>query len=440
MVRDEGLALAPSRTPLIMRADRVPLPATPEQLAAFGNLLRDRRNAAGLSRAALGRRCKLSEAMIKLVESASRAPTRKTLIRLVGVQDLGLSWDDVAILGGDAPRSSNSPSPEETALRLNCLVAPRCDPVRIEAELRRLLQGAGGHVEQWAAYHDSRSALAYVGTCHQGPRGALRDGYPILKIAECIARHAGDSALRVIALGAGAGALELRLAQQIQSETDARDLELCLIDLSAPLLCAALDAATDALSSVPMRCWGVLASFAHLPQLTHAYAEIGSLPRRRVFVLIGETLADLEHEPRFFAHQMQGAQPGDLLVVDFLPAVTPAERDPLLLMGLSALQQEWLLGIGRRYWPSQARADLSVVLEPYPLLRSSYAVTARVRLWLDRQRYKDFSLYRFKRYEPPALIDALRVCGWELLTSIPIEAGRCRASAIILRKREESTA
>lgn len=420
-----------------MRADRVTLPATLAQREAFGNLLRDRRSAAGLSRAALGRRCKLSEAMIKLVESASRAPTRKTLIRLVGVQELGLSWDDVAILGGDAPLSGSPPSSEEPEQRLNCLMAPRCDPVRIEAELRRLLQGAGGHVDQWAAYHDPRGALAYVTTCHQGSSGALRDGYPIHKIAECIARYASDSALRIIALGAGAGALELRLAQQIQNETDARDLELCLIDLSAPLLCAALDVAADALSSVPMRCWGVLASFAHLPQLTHAYAETGSTPRRRVFVLLGETLADLEHEPRFFAHQIQGAQPGDLLVVDFLHAVTPAERDPLLLLGLSSLQQEWLLGIGRRYWPSQARADLSLALEPYPLLRSSYAVTARVRLWLDTQRYKDFSLYRFKRYEPEALIEALRVSGWDLLTSIPIEAGRYRGSALLLRKREE---
>lgn len=439
MVRGTGLALASSRTPLIMRADRSTPLATLAQREAFGTLLRDRRNAAGLSRAALGRRCKLSEAMIKLVESASRAPTRKTLIRLVGVTELGLSWDDVALLGGDAPLSGSSPSSEETALRLNCLVAPRCDPVRLEAELRRLLHGAGGHVDQWAAYHDPRSALAYVATSHQGLSGALRDGYPIPRLADCITRHAGDSALRIIALGIGAGALELRLAQQIQSETDARDLELCLIDLSAPLLCAALDAATDALSSFPMRCWGVLAGFAHLPQLTHAYAETGSTPRRRVFVLLGETLADLEHESRFFAHQMQGAQPGDLLVVDFLHAVTPSERDPLLLFVPSALQQEWLLGIGRRYWPSQARADLALVLEPYPLLRSSYAVTARARLWLDKQRYKDFSLYRFKRYEPAAVVEALRVCGWELLTSIPIEAGRYRASALLLRKREEPT-
>lgn len=67
---------------------------TEKQLQDFGKLLRDRRNAAGLSRIELGRLAMLSDATIKFTESARHPPSRATLIRLIGRPELRLTWDD----------------------------------------------------------------------------------------------------------------------------------------------------------------------------------------------------------------------------------------------------------------------------------------------------------------------------------------------------------
>ena len=72
---------------------KYPVP-TRKQLQEFGKLLRDRRNAAGLSRVQLARRAQLSDATIKFIETARHPPSRATLIRLISVQELQLTWSD----------------------------------------------------------------------------------------------------------------------------------------------------------------------------------------------------------------------------------------------------------------------------------------------------------------------------------------------------------
>ena len=67
---------------------------TRKQLQDFGCLLRDKRNQAGLSRLQLARKAKISDATIKFTETARHPPSRATLLRLVGVAELGLRWSD----------------------------------------------------------------------------------------------------------------------------------------------------------------------------------------------------------------------------------------------------------------------------------------------------------------------------------------------------------
>ncbi len=67
---------------------------TRKQLQDFGRLLRDKRNQAGFSRLQLARKAKLSDATIKFIETARHPPSRATLLRLVGVAELGLRWAD----------------------------------------------------------------------------------------------------------------------------------------------------------------------------------------------------------------------------------------------------------------------------------------------------------------------------------------------------------
>ena len=77
---------------------------TTKQLRDFGNLLRDKRNAAGFSRVQLARKAKISDATIKFLETARHPPSRATLIRLINVEELNLSWAEVP--GHHAPPSA----------------------------------------------------------------------------------------------------------------------------------------------------------------------------------------------------------------------------------------------------------------------------------------------------------------------------------------------
>ena len=80
-------------------------PMTLQQRRSFGALLRDRRNAAGFSRIALARRAKVSDATVKFLETARNPPSRSTLIRLLAVPELKLTWENVPGKLGDAPNS-----------------------------------------------------------------------------------------------------------------------------------------------------------------------------------------------------------------------------------------------------------------------------------------------------------------------------------------------
>ena len=70
-------------------------PVSRQQWQHFGALLRDRRNAAKLSRLALAHRAKISDATIKFIETARHPPSRSTLIRLLSVTELHLKWAEV---------------------------------------------------------------------------------------------------------------------------------------------------------------------------------------------------------------------------------------------------------------------------------------------------------------------------------------------------------
>ena len=85
-------------------------PLTSKQLKEFGKLLRDKRNAAGLSRVNLARQAKVSDSTVKFIETARHPPSRATLIRLIGVPELNLSWTDVP---GQPDPPATAPKPGE---------------------------------------------------------------------------------------------------------------------------------------------------------------------------------------------------------------------------------------------------------------------------------------------------------------------------------------
>ena len=147
------------------------LDAVPDDVLRVGaQLLRDRRESAGLSRKALGRLAKLSDSTVKFVETGLHPPSRATLIRLIDVPELKLTWADAP--GHPPPpavRSEPPTTPDERPwlhTQLNCILTPSYDPLAYITQFSRFLNGAGGHIEQSLAYLDPFSAAAYLQICH----------------------------------------------------------------------------------------------------------------------------------------------------------------------------------------------------------------------------------------------------------------------------------
>ena len=393
------------------------------QLIAFGKLLRDKRNAAGLSRTRLARKAKLSEATLKFVETARHPPSRATLIRLVGVAELNLSWAEVP--GHGPPPAPVTPTVEVApprALDLNWFVAPGYDPIRMISDLGRFLGGAGGHVEQAHVYLDPQSAAAYLAVCRHPGAAILRASVPLVTAAKHIAVACESSNLRVIGLGTGDATLETQLVQHLLETADAPRLDLCLLDISQPLLAAGFQTATEALSGrAGVSIWGMQADFHHLGE----YPPLRRAPRQRhLFCLLGGTLANLDHEPRFFRHSLRG-EPGDLLLVDLqLARSTPAnledikKRDRTWAGGVSPLMAAWLGGPIWRHCKDVTDVAFRWELDTPSPIPGSYALEAIATVQAPGRDPREFSMYRFRRYEPSGLTQCLRELGWQELAAL----------------------
>ncbi len=138
-------------------------PVSRQQWQHFGALLRDRRNAAKLSRLALAHRAKISDATIKFVETARHPPSRATLIRLLSVAELHLTWAEVPgpqeppaqkqdVPAPSSPAPAEEPKPDPARFLMNligfdeiCLPPGAPTRLRIFQERPREDGEAGGH-------------------------------------------------------------------------------------------------------------------------------------------------------------------------------------------------------------------------------------------------------------------------------------------------------
>lgn len=453
----ESLAHVASVTQLLARSAPA-FPAQPgpvlEQLRHFGQLLRDRRNAAGLSRAELGRRAKLSDATVKFIETAKHPASRATLIRLIGVAELGLRWEDTAMLHSEEPAPAPPPQapppapPESESGALACFLSPALSPVAMARDLGRFLRGAGGHLEQTAAYLDTQSAADYLAVCQQSLGIAeRRAALPLGEMAERIAEHVSPSGLDVIAVGAGDGQLEVRLVQALSAALPQQALDLCLVDVSQPLLAHALRQAAEAFAAQPaVRVWGLQANFHHLPLHTELYAP----PRRvcrRLFLMLGDTLGSLDNEPRFLRHSLLGARPDDLLLLDFQCAAAPADqpeeikrRDKSWLAGVCPAHQTWLAGPLWRHDRQVRSVRFAWELETDGAVPQSYALSGVATVQAPGRSERRFSMLRFRRYEPDAVARTLAACGWKRIAQLGYGPPGQRAVLVLCQRCDEPSA
>ena len=225
----------------------------------------------------------------------------------------------------------------------------------------------------------------------------------------------------MIALGAGDGHSETRLAGHLVEAGTSR-IELCLLDINQPLLTSAYHHAVERLARQPqVHVWALQGNFHQLPLYSVFHRPAARRPRR-LFTLLGGTLAHLDHEPRFLQHSLVDCDVNDLLLLDVPLACAPCtdraeikRRDRLFAEGVPAPYCAWLAGPLWRYCPQVEQVDFHWDLETHCPVPGSYALHAIATVASSQRADRQFSLFRLGRYDSAQLAQCLSEIGWEEL-------------------------
>lgn len=412
------------------REVRAPMDA--EQFRRFSSVLRQRRTAAGWNQSELAERAGLSLTTIKGVEAGRQNPCRSTLCRLLAVPELGLEVGTVSHSVQDDP-----------AWAPNSLLGPKYDAARLIEEMVDLVNSPGGSFEQTYLYVDGQSANDWYCLSNHAPFvHAFRSSAPLEELSRRITREDGRAGLDVAGIGSGDGKSEVRVVKALaESRSKRADVQLYLLDISHTLLSGAYNYAKEALAPVGARVFAIHANFHDLPRLPVLHGS--SAPdRRRVYAMLGGTVANLENEIRFFRDLAGCAHAGDFLLLDCQTVAAPANRpdlvratDPPLVNGPAPSHLSWLTGPLRRYCRDLADVTLSMDLTTACPVPGSYELDCMADLMLRSGDRRRFLVWRGKRYDPELLADCLRGLGWQPVQTLAYGPGREKVAALLLLRR-----
>ncbi len=413
------------------------LPTNAQQTSRFGALLRSKREAAGLSGAQLAKLAGLTRQTIDNIEQGRVTTVARTTMQLLrSVKQLNLKAGEVS-------------SAIKDELGYNCHIPDSFDTVGMITELAALLNGPGCHIEQTNAYLEHRSAIAYIAESqHPDYVARFRETYPSKALAHRMVIETGPVPFKVIALGPGDGHIEVRFVQHLLRRLQTPEVNLILLDISNPLLTSAHKHAKDVLGE-RVDTSMVLGNFhdlAQYPQATLLDQKMSS-KQKRVYLMMGYTLANLDNEPRFFAHSFSHCTEGDFLIVDFQkryshPAATELEirqSDPALHRPYPEHKEKWLEIPLKTHVRDLISCRFSIELSAAQCpIAGSYMLDNIATVKVRGQPEKRFSMFRHKRYDEAGLTRALARFGWHCLTSIEFGPEK-NTVAMLLVKRDAAT-
>ena len=201
--------------------------------ANFGELLRSRREEAGLSVADLARKTGVVRTTIHNIEQGLTTASPQTLKRLAGVKSLRLTELDASRDGA-----------------LDAWFTEQYNPMQMVRGMGAVLNGPGGQIEQTLLYLDPQSAFDWYALSNSEQYiTAFRSKIPLDKLAERIFKESKGVGLDVDGLGCGDGKTETALMQLLADQMPAPpDLQLYLLDISHVLLSEAYRTALDSLA------------------------------------------------------------------------------------------------------------------------------------------------------------------------------------------------
>lgn len=403
----------------------------------FGDLLRQHRAEAGLTQQQLADYAGLSISLIRKLEQSDTLPTRNSLLGLCSVAELRLVPPEVTTLTAERE--------QHYRVAPNWYMSPGFDSVAMMADLNQQINGSGGTIEQTYVYLDPKSALDWI-TLTNSPSyvAAFRESLPYAPVAEKLREVLGSAGLDLIALGPGDGKTEVRLVQSIHSECERPNLRFYLLDASQPLLSRAFKHAVDTFNDEPgIFVCGIQGNFHHLPRYTQLHYTPARSHRRRVYMLLGNTVGNIENEPQFFQCAFSGAAPGDIVLFDVDYAFTTSgdadeirRKDPALQGPVPEGHQRWLGGPIKRYCHDAQSVEFTFRIDTNRPLAGSYGLQFIATVNLPGKRTKEFCMGQARRYEPQALIRCLRGFGWDNVGVFPFAGSATRPRGLLMFRKQ----
>lgn len=393
----------------------------------FGELLRSRREEAGMSVAELARKVGVVRTTIHNIEQGLTTASPQTLKRLAALKSLRLTELDAS---------------QEASL--DASFTQQYDPMKMVKGMDSILNGPGGQLEQSLLYLDPQSATDWYALSNSEQYiTAFRSKIPLEKLAERIMRESKGLGLDVDGLGCGDGKTETALMQRLADLMPAPpDLQLYLLDISHVLLYSAYRYAYDALAP---RCISVAAfhgDFNDISKNPLLYMNPRSVPRRRIFLMMGFTFGNIHDEPWLLRDLAVCAQPGDLAVIDCPLVRAPAdqpemvhEREPVLRSGKPPeAHHRFLLGPIKRHCEGLTDIKLRSVLSTHCLIPGSYAIEFWGDVGVEYESKRRFMIQRVKRYDLEKLSQFLSTIGWRTIQSW--KYGPDKLAAVLLIQRQ----
>lgn len=417
-------------------ADGCELPTSPAQMGRFGALLLAKREQAKLTQSDLAKLSKLTARTIDNIEKGrTKNITRQTMLCLRSVPQLDL-------------QSAELEAAMKDGFDYNCHIPDSFDTVGMINQLTALLNGPGCHIEQTNAYLEHRSAIAYIAES-QNPAyvARSRESYPSKKLAAKVVAEAGQIPFKVVALGPGDGHLEVRFVQHLLGRLQTPEISLVLLDISNPLLTSAHKHAKEILGDrvETSMVQGNFHDLSSYPQATKLDPKVAG-SQRRIYLLMGNTLANLDSEPRFFKYSLGHCTHGDFLLIDFQQrfcTINASESeirksDPALNHPYPEMKAKWLevplKAHIQDYISSRFDLELSDTQCAIP---GSYMLDNIAIVKTRGKPEKRFSMFRHKRYDEAGLTRSLARLGWHCLTSI-VYGPEKNLMTMLLIKRDAS--
>lgn len=400
---------------------------------ALGLRLSAKRIAAKMQQKELASRLDVSTQTIRNIEAAEKRPSQHLLLKILDITELNLSIGD--LIG----------EKENADLTLTSWLAPQYDPTKMLGDLVTKLNGTGDTLEQSTAYLDPRSAADWLDfSLSPGMLTMYARTTPLQEAAALITKNSGRGSFEICCLGSGDARKESTFvgycAEQLQKSSRIR---LYLLDISHSLLTEGYNHAKSALSKHNLNVSALHGNFHDLsryPLFDHNPTAHGG---NRVITMLGNTLANLDNEVRFFRDTLSACSLGDYFIADFsvAPVLTddPEEikrTDPVLNAPISQARANWLGGPLRRYCKDLQDIEWSMELDTNCTVRGSYEYLYVAKVSVLGKPSRRFVVFRCKVYEPGALMSCLADLGWHCeFSSQYAESPRSRSVLALLRKQ-----